>query len=64
MPTEEEAKEYYEKPVLIFLKVKKWFLSCFKKASTEEEFQSAEKDITEIRERLLGGEDFCEVRSK
>ena len=59
MPTEEEAKEYYENRPDLFKSEEMVSAShILKKASTEEEFQSAEKDITEIRERLLGGEDF------
>ena len=59
MPTEKEAEEYYENRPDLFKSEEMVSAShILKKASTEEEFQSAEKEIIAIRERLLGGEDF------
>ncbi|MEC8420885.1 MAG: peptidylprolyl isomerase [Verrucomicrobiota bacterium] len=59
MPSEKEAEEYYENRPDLFKSEEMVSAShILKKASTEEEFQSAEKEIIAIRERLLGGEDF------
>ena len=61
MPTAEEAKEYYEKRSDLFKSEEMVSAShILKKASTKEEFVSAEKAILEIRKHLLRGDDFAE----
>ena len=57
--TEEEAREYYDNRPDLFTSEEMVSAShILKKASSDEEFENAEKEILSIRDRLLGGEDF------
>jgi len=59
IPTEEEAREYYDNRPDLFTSEEMVSAShILKKASSDEEFENAEKEILSIRDRLLGGEDF------
>jgi parvulin-like peptidyl-prolyl isomerase len=59
IPTEEEAREYYDNRPDLFTSEEIVSAShILKKASSDEEFENAEKEILSIRDRLLGGEDF------
>jgi parvulin-like peptidyl-prolyl isomerase len=59
IPTEEEAREYYDNRPDLFTSEEMVSAShILKKASSYEEFENAEKEILSIRDRLLGGEDF------
>lgn len=59
IPTEEEAREYYDSRPDLFTSEEMVSAShILKKASSDEEFENAEKEILLIRDRLLGGEDF------
>ena len=59
IPTEEEAREYYDNRPDLFTSEEMVSAShILKKASSDEEFENAEKEIFSIRDRLLGGEDF------
>ena len=59
IPTEDEAREYYDNRPDLFTSEEMVSAShILKKASSDEEFENAEKEILSIRDRLLGGEDF------
>ena len=59
IPTEKEAREYYENRPDLFTSEEMVSAShILKKASSEKEFKVAEEQIQAIRQRLLGGEDF------
>jgi len=59
IPTEEEARDYYDNRPDLFTSEEMVSAShILKKASSDEEFENAEKEIFSIRDRLLGGEDF------
>lgn len=59
IPTKEEAREYYDSRPDLFTSEEMVSAShILKKASSDEEFENAEKEILLIRDRLLGGEDF------
>ena len=59
IPTEDEAREYYDNRPDLFTSEEMVSAShILKKASSDEEFENAEKEIFLIRDRLLGGEDF------
>ena len=59
IPTEKEAREYYDNRPDLFTSEEMVSAShILKKASSDEEFENAEKEILSIRDRLLGGEDF------
>lgn len=59
IPIEEEAREYYDNRPDLFTSEEMVSAShILKKASSDEEFENAEKEILSIRDRLLGGEDF------
>lgn len=59
IPTEEEAREYYDNRPDLFTSEEMVSAShILKKASSDDEFENAEKEIFLIRDRLLGGEDF------
>jgi len=59
IPTEEETREYYDNRPDLFTSEEMVSAShILKKASSDEEFENAEKEILSIRDRLLGGEDF------
>jgi parvulin-like peptidyl-prolyl isomerase len=59
IPNEEEAREYYDNRPDLFTSEEMVSAShILKKASSDEEFENAEKEILSIRDRLLGGEDF------
>ena len=59
IPTEDEAREYYDNRPDLFTSEEMVSAShILKKASSDEEFENAEKEIFSIRDRLLGGEDF------
>ena len=59
IPTEEEARDYYDNRPDLFTSEEMVSAShILKKASSDEEFENAEKEILSIRDRLLGGEDF------
>jgi len=59
IPTEEEAREYYDNRPDLFTSEEMVSAShILKKASSDDEFENAEKEIFSIRDRLLGGEDF------
>ena len=59
IPTEEEAREYYDSRPDLFTSEEMVSAShILKKASSDDEFENAEKEIFLIRDRLLGGEDF------
>lgn len=59
IPTDEEAREYYDNRPDLFTSEEMVSAShILKKASSDEEFENAEKEILSIRDRLLGGEDF------
>ena len=59
IPTEEEAQDYYDNRPDLFTSEEMVSAShILKKASSDEEFENAEKEIFSIRDRLLGGEDF------
>ena len=59
IPTEEEAREYYDNRPDLFTSEEMVSAShILKKASSDDEFENAEKEILSIRDRLLGGEDF------
>ena len=59
IPTEDEAREYYDNRPDLFTGEEMVSAShILKKASSDEEFENAEKEIFSIRDRLLGGEDF------
>ena len=59
IPTEDEAREYYDNRPDLFTSEEMVSAShILKKASSDEEFENAEKEILLIRDRLLGGEDF------
>ena len=57
--TEEEAQDYYDNRPDLFTSEEMVSAShILKKASSDDEFENAEKEIFLIRDRLLGGEDF------
>lgn len=59
IPTEKEAREYYENRPDLFTSEEIVSAShILKKASSEKEFKVAEEQIQAIRQRLLSGEDF------
>ena len=59
IPTEKEAREYYENRPDLFTSEEMVSAShILKKASSEKEFKVAEEQIQAIRQRLLSGEDF------
>lgn len=59
LPTEGEAREYYDNRPDLFTSEEMVSAShILKKASSDEEFKIAEEQIQAIRERLVGGEDF------
>jgi len=59
IPTEDEAREYYDNRPDLFTSEEMVSAShILKKASSDDEFENAEKEIFLIRDRLLGGEDF------
>ena len=59
IPTEEEAQDYYDNRPDLFTSEEMVSAShILKKASSDDEFENAEKEIFSIRDRLLGGEDF------
>jgi len=59
IPTEDEAREYYDNRPDLFTSEEMVSAShILKKASSDDEFENAEKEIFSIRDRLLGGEDF------
>ena len=59
IPTEDEAREYYDNRPDLFTSEEMVSAShILKKASSDDEFENAEKEILSIRDRLLGGEDF------
>ena len=59
IPTEDEARDYYDNRPDLFTSEEMVSAShILKKASSDEEFENAEKEILSIRDRLLGGEDF------
>ena len=59
IPTEEVAREYYDNRPDLFTSEEMVSAShILKKASSDEEFKNAEKEILSLRDRLLGGEDF------
>ena len=59
IPTEKEAREYYENRPDLFTSEEMVSAShILKKASSEKEFKVSEEHIQAIRQRLLSGEDF------
>ena len=65
IPTEEEAQDYYDNRPDLFTSEEMVSAShILKKASSDEEFENAEKEIFSIRDRLLGGEDFVKCVQK
>ena len=63
--TEEEARKYYDSRPDLFTRESLLTAShILKKASTESEFEEAEKEIAILRARLEEGEDFVELVKK